>query len=365
MRAALFAAILLAYGSPAFAQPASGVTGLWDGSVGDLPVSVCFNEASISGMEGMYFYRSRLVTIPLKADGESGLRFSEDWPNDAKAARWSLSRAGEMLEGIWTHGSKTLPIRLTNVPFKGDDAPCASLAFHQPRLKGIHVVRSEASKDGVPYTKLVLDLRGHFPSVSVESFELHGDARAIRTINTVLAKHMQDRSWLECIQAAGIWGGDWNESMEPRLISRRLLVTNHHWDGFCGGAHPDSSNDARTFDLTTGSEIDITEWFTSKAFETIHNEGESSISRTMRTALRKVVIGRSQGEEDCRDVVSTAEWWDLELTRKGITFTPVLGHAVQACEESYSIPFARLIPFLTPDGRRQVTSVQTERQARR
>jgi hypothetical protein len=39
---------------------------------------------------------------------------------------------------------------------------------------------------------------------------------------------------------------------------------------------------------------------------------------------------------------------------------PSLAHVVQACEEDFKVSFAKLAPYLTPEGKRNVAALQTE-----
>lgn len=170
---------------------ALAVQGVWQGTLATQPIQACFNNRETDSF-GAYFYLSKLVTIPLIKDDKGELLFSEGWPDDPKAPRWALTPIGaDELTGTWKQGSRNLALRLTRVPLGKlgeDDSPCGSMTFEQPRLNGIHIVRTRAAKDGVGYAKLTLDLRGHFPSVSVESFQLDGHGSAVERINRVLDK---------------------------------------------------------------------------------------------------------------------------------------------------------------------------------
>jgi len=216
------------------------------------------------------------------------------------------------------------------------------------------------------YTKLTLDHRGHFgDSLSVETFELAGTSPAIKRINAKLKEPLAQEDWLDCIRIAFPWGGDHHQSLEPRMISRRWLVLNRHWDGYCGGAHPDSSNTAQTFDLTTGQEVDVKDWFNARAIKRTTYKGDPEVFKTIEPAFRKVVIGRWKGDDDCEGTIDTAEWWNMELGRSGFTFTPILAHVVQACVEDFKVPFAKLTPYLTPEGRKNLAALQSESASRR
>jgi hypothetical protein len=346
--------------------------GVWDGTIGQLSVRACFDERAGDPV-GVYFYRSRFETIPLIKYDKAPLLFSEGWPDDAKAPRWSLTQVGpNAIAGSWTQGQRKLPIRLTRIPVAQadeDGGPCSSMELQQPRLEGLRIVRTGAVKDGVSYTKLTLDHRGHFgDSVAVESFELAGDSPAMKAIDAVLKKPFDEKdesSWLSCIREAFPWGGEHNESFEPRMISRRWLVLNHHWDGYCGGAHPDSSNTTITFDLATGRQIDVRDWFNDRAVKRTRYEGDREVFKTMQPEFRTLVVGRWKGSDDCEGTIDNEEWWNFELTRTGYLFRPVLAHVVQACEEDFTMPFSKLAPYLTPEGRKAVAELQSEGLSRR
>jgi len=347
------------------AAEASNLAGVWDGTIGDLPVRMCFDLPESSDPYGVYFYRSKFLTIPLIKDDKAPSLFSEGWPSDVKAPRWALTQSDpNALGGTWKQGTRTLPLRLTRVPVAGKENPCSSMEFERPRLQGLRVVQTRASKDGVAYTKLTLDHGGHFgDDVDVQSFVLSGDTAPVRTINAVLKKPFDEKgetSWLSCVREAFPWGGDHHEIIEPRMISRHWLVVNHHWDGFCGGAHPDSSNVAETFDLTTGRKIDVRDWFNDKAIKRTRYEGDPEVFKTMQPGFRRMVIGRWKGDEECAGTIDTEEWWNVELNRIGFVFTPSLTHVVQACAEDFKVPFAKLTSYLTPEGRNNVSALQAE-----
>ncbi len=342
---------------------ALAVQGVWQGTLGTQPIRACFNNRETDSF-GAYFYLSKLVTIPLVKDDKGELLFSEGWPDDPKAPRWALTPIGaDELAGTWKQGSRNLALRLTRVPLGKlgeDDSPCGSMAFEQPRLNGIHIVRTRAAKDGVGYAKLTLELRGHFPSVSVESFQLDGHGSAVERINRVLDKPFakdNEESWLGCVRSSfnsSPWGAEHNESFELQLITRKWLAVNHHWDGFCGGAHPDSSNSPRLFDLTSGAEINLFDWFNDKAVKREHLGGEAGNIVTIRPAFQKMLMAGWKGDDECRDAIAGQDFWSVALTRSGFSLTPSLPHVVQACTEDFNLSFARAAPYLNATGKREV-----------
>ena len=69
MKGALAAIALLAATPANAAVPNPQIAGVWDGTIGTLPVRACFVHESY-GDQGAYYYRSKLVTIPSIADNK-------------------------------------------------------------------------------------------------------------------------------------------------------------------------------------------------------------------------------------------------------------------------------------------------------
>jgi hypothetical protein len=360
----IFAAIVSAaalVGVPAAAQPNAGLAGVWQGTIGAQPVRACFNQREW-GTFGAYYYMSHLVSIPLQQPDGKKLTFVEGGDErDTASPRWTFDKtAPDRLAGSWTQAARTLPIALTRVPLpklKENDTPCGSMVFQEPRTRGVKTLTKPAVKDGVHYTRLILDHRGHFgDDISVETFALAGDTPAVRKINAKLREPLagEPDGWLACIRMAANnspYGAANAESYEPRLFGRRWLVVMHHWDGDCGGAHPDSSNTPMVFDLTTGAEVNVFDWFNDKAVKREPVEGYEPLI-SLRPPFRSVVLGGWKADDaECTDAVRTTQYWHTEPTRTGFTFTPDLPHVAQACGEDFKVPLAKLQPWLNEKGK--------------
>lgn len=359
--APLFAIALASAAAPA------ELAGVWDGTIGTLPVRACFVHREW-GDFGAYYYRSRLQMIALDAQEGIGNAFREGNGGAANAPQWLVETANASnLTGRWRGNGRTLPIRLSRVAgVVGDETPCSSQVFHQPRLAGIRVVRTRGSVDGVGYTRMRLDHGGRFDA-SFETFALDGDSEPVRRVNGILSRGLAGSppEWFECIReslAQSASEGSMDERFAPAMIARRWMSVAHHWDGFCGGAHPSSSNSYLAFDLTTGRQIDIFDWLNARAVRRERVEGAEEQLTTLLPALRDAILARWRPEgEDCGEVVRGADYWNVGLTRNGLVFAPSLPHVVQACEEEFTLPFGRLAPFLTPAGAENVRALQRER----
>jgi hypothetical protein len=359
--------------SAALAQPASGagLPGIWEGTIGTLPVRACFVTRDY-GSFGAYYYQSRLQMIALEEQEGARGTFLEGGGGGAgpgtAAARWRISQAGATgLTGQWTRGRRTLPVRLRLVARpQGEDSACASLAFQRPRLAGVQTIRTRVTYDGVDFTQLMLDPRNRF-EIAVKTFALDGTSEPIRRINAALAEPLagDPPHWFECVTNSmqmSAYEGDYSQELTPVMLSPRWLSVQDQQGGFCGGAHPDASSSYRLFDMNTGGEVDLHDWFNAQGFARERPEGATEDIVTLTPALRNEIIGtwRPQAEE-CGPVIREAEDWIVGLSRDGILFGPSLPHVVAACEEEWVIPFDRLRPYLTSEAQALVRALRAER----
>lgn len=353
---------LIAYAAAAVQAVPTPLTGVWEGTVGTLPVRACFVEREW-GPFGAYYYRSHLRAIGLESvDGAPGtLREGGEGSGEV---RWQIQSAtSTTLQARWTSGRRVLPVRMTRVATEdGEEGPCASLAFHGPRLAGIRTTSRRATVDGVAYTIVALDTGDRYDA-SVETFALDGNGDATRRINETLARPLTGNppTWFGCMSQSletSPWEGDLNERYEPVMISRRWLSVNNNYDGSCGGAHPSSGLFYDTYDLSSGVEVDLHDWFDAAAVERDRVEGSDDVLKKVLPPLRQIILAGWNGEGECREVVTEAEYWHIGLRRDGFVFSPSLPHVAQACAEEYDVPFDRVRQFLTRDGAANVAALR-------
>lgn len=369
-RRAVSAALALWLASPADAAiPAQQLHGVWSGTIGTLPVRACI-VARDDDLHGAYYYRSKLATIPLVAERKVPDQLTEGWADTPKVARWIFDKASpDRLDGRWQAGGRKLAIRLVRVPFKpdADETPCSSIPFHQPRLSGIRLRSTPAVKDGLAITQHIVDYRGHFESTR-ETFTLAGQSPAIARINARLRKPLGQGvlDWIDCERSAlasSPFGGADNMSIEPRLNTARWLVVNEHWDGYCGGAHPDNSNQPLLFDRRDGRDVNLLDWFRTTAVNRERLEGEADTYDTLTPGMIAAIMGPAKPsgdshDDECDEVIRNESGWNAELTRKGMIFTPQLPHVSTACADGIVMPFAAVRPWLTDEGQREVKAFE-------
>lgn len=341
--------------------------GVWQGTVGTLPVRVCLARRGGSDSVGSYYYRARLRTIRLEQQGGS-----REWVEGYASAsappspRWRFETvSAALLAGSWRGGGRVLPFRLDRVQ-ANDDEPCGSLAFNRPRLRPLRVVAARAVKDGVAYTRLTFDPGPAFEDTTLESFSLDGDAPATRRINARLRRDMAaepDKSeWYECVAGGlGAHGvdGDYQQTIAPVFVTPRWLSATETIGYDCGGAHPDNAMMSLTFDRLTGAEVDLHDWLTAAAVERQAASGAERPLSTVRPAMRRLILAQARGlEPECREAVLDAEYWDIGLARAGLRFTPDLAHVEQACAEEVLVPWRVLTPYLSAAGRAGLASLR-------
>jgi hypothetical protein len=360
---AMFAPLVAMAGA---ASAPAALPGIWQGTVGTLPVRACFARPAQWGSFGAYFYLSRRRLIALDAaEGASGT-FHEGGGADPNRPRWRIERAdAARLTGQWTHRGRTLPVRLSRVAGADGESPCYSLAFHQPRFTGVRTVTARGSTDGVAYTRITLDHGGRFDA-SVATFALDGAGEAARAINAILARSLagDPPEWFECIRAPleqSPQEGGFNQSLAPAMIARRWMSVIEQYDGFCGGNHPNAGRTYRTFDLASGREVDLHDWLNETAVEREGPRGTEEEIKTLRPALREFILAGWHAEmAECDESVRSHEFWNIGLTRDALVFSPDLPHVAQACGEDFTMSFARLRPFLTEEGVENLRALQAE-----
>ncbi|MHA6723992.1 hypothetical protein [Sphingomonas sp. RS2018] len=332
--------------------------GVWQGTVGSLPIRACLTRRYDGAGAGLYFYDSRLQLIGLEQQG--GSKAWREGADGAKAPRpaWQFATvARNALTGTWTDGRRQLPFRLTRLASEIDE-PCGSLAFNAPRLKPLTVTRTRATLDGVGYTRIVFDAgRALRDDVALETFALDGADRKTARINARLfapfAEKPADSMWWGCI-AGGLaspgMGGNYDQSITPTLISPRWLAATLSTSYYCGGAHPDGETTSLVFDRSTGAEVDLNGWLSAAAVEPRPDIGTSAFA--LKPALRRLAMAQDrQMEAECRDPVAEAEFWDIGLTRTGLAFTPGMPHVLAPCANAMIVPWAALAPYLSQAGR--------------
>lgn len=359
-------ALSLVVPQPARAAPdLKAMHGVWQGTIGDLPVHACY-DAGESSDDGKYFYLRRLDTIPLKAVEKKPGELTEGWADGKDVAHWRMTAIGkDRAKGTWSAKGRMLPIRLSRLPFATSeefDGPCGSLAFFDPIFAATRIVKTPVRVHGLAAETWKLAYPDD--SISVESFQLTGTGPVIAAINRRLRDPFDkaDEGWKWCLRNAGAWGADYHDEIEAQLVTARWLSVTARNENFCGGAHPNNSSQPILFDRQNGKPVDLYDWFGGASSIREKVEGYPETIDTLTGKLFDLVLAlhprASESEEDCGGAVKSASSWTLELKAEGIAFTPDLPRVVMACGDEVVVPWNKLTPFLNSTGKQEVASLR-------
>lgn len=362
--------VLLAFatGLPA-AVRASGpapIAGVWEGTLGTQKIRTCFDERSW-GTFGAYFYLKHLRAIPLgQPDGASRIFVEGHNETDAKAPRWAINAVARgKLSGHWQQGTKRLPIALSKMPAKLEDeeSPCGSMAFQGARFQQARTTSVRGTKDGVPITKWTFDPGRPFENVAISTFTLDLPGAAAGSINaklrSVLPHSSDEADWQDCILGnAGSFGsdGEYDEAIEPLLITSGWLSVRHHGGYYCGGAHPENFSNLRTFDLVSGREVDPLDWLLPRAVKREDLGGGNGVYKTLTSEFVQMILkgwkaGGDAQDEECREATLTQDSWNAGIARGRLVFSPNFPRVIMACGDDYEVPIEELQPWLNDRGK--------------
>jgi|GEM_PF-649696 len=378
---ALAAAI---FASPAVAQEAEGLRGVWQGAVGNQPVYACFGGGD---ERGVYYFDSSKQLIRLQPiEGEQdGFVEAVGW-SDPGDASWQIEALGEnTATGVWRAADSNAPIRLTRLEWSGRDefaGPCESGAFMQPRLEGGSVTGLASALDGQDFVTLNFAPPAHWQAgggdevhdINISTFILPDSEsdprRTNRAINGLLTAAMprgdMSDTYAQCFaQNIGVHGvdGDFSQQMVPELITQRWVAAFETNGVYCGGAHPSYWQKRRVFDRNSGAEIDPEIWLNDTALEReLHDAGvDSYVWATATQALVAALVAQwpqdADGGDDCAGIAAETSRWGIGLQREGLAFIPSLPHVYTACADTVVLPWAEAEPFLSLEGRAVMLSL--------
>ena len=330
-----FALLLLLWTTPAWGQKPFGV---WTGKLGRAPIVACFEKGSAS-----YYYVKYGADILLVEQKKLGT-----WEEKKEAAgqagslatgTWQLSPPeNDALHGVWTSpdGKRSLPIALRASP-EQRESPCLSPEYEAPRVAAfVRIPDEETSMGGLRLRTF------HARDIDITGLEIVGKSAQLAGLGRFVEKlnlGLRDQ-YLECVGSAAEREG-WHERVEYTGIVKLESVTEHFVvlrqsaAYFCAGAHPDSDFTYFVVDRKSGEEISIGDWL---------EQPLAAIGRRYWKNKRA----------DCKDALDEDTTFAIWPSPAGMVIAPRFPHAIDACSEEETIPYARLARQLTPAGKRAV-----------
>lgn len=332
-------------GAPLLAA-AHPLAGVWQGTLGKNPITVCFNATPENNAS--YYYQRFLTPIQLTVQADSG-----QWQEAENTGQWQLdSPDGERLSGQWhaPDRSKTLPLALSRVPHTRAADDCASDAY---------ALALETAKPSVQVEKK--DYRGHGYQVRTQNghplLRLDGDTPGIQRINQQLLALAYNAESLaqfnaERRESLGQRGAVYTSeiSVLPHSWSSQWITVNfYRWQtgtgagGISWGLH--------TWNLATGEKVDPWTWVGGRFDWYSPYAGHS----TMPQKFAQWIEAQTPPDADCPGAASYGTY-DLSFDTQGLKLA---NHpSGDGCDVEVAIPWAQLAPLLSAQGRAVLPSLQ-------
>lgn len=334
----LFASLLLALPTLALAA-APPTAGVWKGTLGRSAVIVCINTDLESGS---YYYLKYRTPIQLRREGQ-------EWRESGDTGRWELAAPGPAdMAGAWRSpkGDTPLPVQLVPVSRGSDPEPCASDAYNAA-LETLPQLQTGARTAFGEYAYRTLRI------ADVETLELLSPSPARLAINRQLRNRLPaslgdlDDYFATRRAFLGRMGlaAEDETSAEP-VFWNAEFVTIHFYRWVAGFGQNGISPEYLTWDLRSGGGVDLWAWLIDKPM-------------VDKTGRRRPQFDRSPPAPECAREDDGGPEWQLALEADGLRFWQRANG--DGCEEEFSIPYERLGPLLSPEGRSAVARLMAAR----
>ena len=314
--------------------------GVWIGTIGTRSIIACFNEGSSFTSYASYYYIDFLRPISLTTRDTDSL-----WHEEGDTGLWELSTPGDRtVFGVWRskQTKRTLPIKLDLVDGSDDKVACARDSYNlrletAPSVEEVSIVQFSP---GRTYRRLRF--------ASQETVELFGPDPALDRINSLLrldqskeavkAYFRQRRDFLARVGSPAT-----NQQLTEPTFWDADFITIRFYLWIAGEGRSGISNEYRTWNTRTGEEIDLWQWI-----------GGSSEDRRLPPKLKTFLYRNVRPSPTCTEGYRGEGYFTLTLGKSGLNFAEEAWG--DGCEKSLFMSYKELLPFLSPSGKRALSS---------
>lgn len=314
--------------------PAGLLAGVYRGTLAGLPITLQL------GRESSYFYDNKGLDIELEATHNADkLILTENGPWDNKIgaiplnACFALTRSGNTLKGTWTRSGQQSSGQQKGQAVTLSRVDVSKLPLKLSATPGLLKLRRDD-----PYTFIKLNhawagagAKVTEPLSGLAYFRIPGASAAL---NGALQDRQlqQAASSLVCRSGVVANNSDYNLQIRDTYMTPKLLSFIEITDYYCGGAHPDDSEEGVILDRLTGQDVDINSiWY--------------NLDQAKQHALYQQKLATIKDEYECRSLPEedmTASY-TANLTKAGLSLTRVdLPHVAAVCKLTLVIPYAQL-----------------------
>lgn len=359
---------------------------LWVGSIGKHPIMACLSDthadvadtANDNKAASRYLYLQHGKPIALHRTPAQPHTWLEG-TSLSPTGIWTVDVTPDHIAGEWQRQKdlgNSLPITLNRFKRLTDHPNGCSL--YEDDFAGWRSALGERPQPGSPQklgTMKFATLQQAEGHVLVP--QLEGDMPAIQDINQRLKnKLIEDAAGYYTCPVLGQRYVRGKSKEQPEFYAKtEVTFLNNRWlslqtnvSGDCGGAHPFSDFTYTTLDMTTGRRVNLWLWLVDSrkaSADTTYDDYAFNYTATpklnaiiVRRALRQRVAGNFGPTDDCTSVIEENNEYDIRLDPKGWVFTPMFPHVSQACTEDVRLSPTELQPFLSPEGKQVIQSMQ-------
>lgn len=379
--------------TPALAEPSQSKSpfhGVWNGSIGKLSITACFNDDIEKHRSASYYYHRHQIPIEIRAEGDSATNTSATW-REAHGILQIDSTSSDQINGTWrsTDGSRKLPIQLTRVALSAADSadgmnPCGSNAYNEAIVASLKTIHGPVVSVGNVKYRVVTDAlpseRGNDYQERQqywETIEILGNDPSIAVINKSIRERIgkQGQMGLSCRSTAmnntAGEGIDFQE-VGVAIVGRRIRVTRRSvFD--CRERSIQSFEETYMWDLTTGKQESLFSWINGAEAA---NESDYILTEgKLPDALDNFIASRfGQGDpgshlsmndlERCYGPYQPGSYsYQLKLASDGIVFEiPTTSNG--SCGDAFKLTWKELRPFLNRKGRQFAAEIQPLQRAK-
>ncbi len=339
------------------------------GTIGAYPIAIrisCYNDTDCG--DTRYYYKKALKDIVLEGSrqGKHYVLQTSEYNSEPRETFDLYEQADHSMSGTWSMGNKKLPVTLQplrrtdvrNIPdfVKHSDNESLSDPYEYLRAASLVLVRDSVARYK---NKEFVWFREKASDMSLFRLGNGFSPAQLKKINPMLDE-IQLTEAMNQMSCSGFSGGSIDFTVTITYLDDHLLGFRIFSSWFCGGAHPDFGGQGYLLDLNTGRQFDLDEIL---SFDTTAvSEAKGGFDRfsdyrnhffapkLLELMTRAHGFEKPKDEEDQCDYTDQ-EIWDFpswEYGEEGISFTPIFGRAMRACEESFLLTFEQLKAYKNP-----------------
>lgn len=332
------------------------------GTLGKAPIVVELDLTSAEDVSGRYFYEKYHKDLPLSGTSNGNdLTLTEglSYDDEAKLPKLVLHKNPDASwTGDWSSKGKSYKVQLAEQAINAPDASA------EPGWQDIY---KQSAYDYLRLTHLTLKadkkatFMGHAlqwwvePESGVSMFEITSGYTPEQAAR--INQQLRSRLWQEvvtynqCMLNASRNGGDFAQTVTPRVLTPGIVSLSVFTEYDCGGAHPDFGDSPLNLDASTGKALTLEDVMWVGKGAPFHYERDEEGGTSFDTysdyrgkAFAPWLVGQLKAahpadmvkpatEDDC-DYTDPSVWefptW--YFTEKGIVFGPSFARVARSCE---------------------------------